>query len=217
MLLPLYLYFVTSLFVSVSVVVMVVGCFDCCWFDCCCCLMLLLLLLSSSSIYFCYQYSNIYFLTLNLESVDWWGNWPGTVTQLGDRFRTFGVPQQRLVRPQQLVGGSTCPGYIISHFYWRDNIFVKPKEPSFYPDKCCHLTICFHLMEPIFYPKTVAISQLKSSILFYFMVNLWHTNTTKSTQYLSYSITMYQFQSKMIVQAHFNRNFMRNFMWCAVA
>ena len=37
------------------------------------------------------------------------------------------------MRLHHLVGGSTGPGCSLLHFYWRDNIFNQPKQPSFYP------------------------------------------------------------------------------------
>ena len=49
----------------------------------------------------------------------------------------------------QLVGGSTCPGYSIQRFYGNSVKFLADQNYlAFIWNKCCHLTLCLHLMEP---------------------------------------------------------------------
>ena len=36
------------------------------------------------------------------------------------------------MRVYQLAGGSTGPEYRLLRFNWKENIFIKPKQPSFY-------------------------------------------------------------------------------------
>ena len=41
--------------------------------------------------------------------------------------------RNKIIWLYQLVGGSTGPGCSLSRFHLSDNIFSKPKQPSFYP------------------------------------------------------------------------------------
>ena len=52
------------------------------------------------------------------------------------------------MRLHHFVGGSTGPGYSLMRFDSQEKNLPGWNDTSFIRDKCCHLTLCFHLMEP---------------------------------------------------------------------
>ena len=57
------------------------------------------------------------------------------------------VASTKAIRIHQLVGGSTGPGYGMLCFESQEKILRWLKRPFFIWDKCCHQTLCLHLME----------------------------------------------------------------------
>ena len=52
------------------------------------------------------------------------------------------------MRIHQLIGGSTGHGWSLQHFIWAITFSASQSNQTFIWDKCCHLTIWLHLMEP---------------------------------------------------------------------
>ena len=62
-------------------------------------------------------------------------------------------------RLHRLEGGSTWPRYSLFCFYLQEKNQARWNETSFIQDKCCHLTLYLHLMEPHWKLKRLAFKR----------------------------------------------------------